>query len=274
MSRPDVGIVVPCYNEAQNVAPLVQAVEKAFWDSPHALSWEIVFVDDNSPDGTMQEIRALTEKDPRVRGILRIGRKGLSSAVIEGALSSSAPVIAVMDGDLQHDEACLPEMVAMIKAGECDLSVASRHIKGGTNRGLARGWRRFLSNTGIWAARHMLSVPLSDPMSGFFAVRRTAFEKRAFALRGDGFKILLDIVLASPEPLKTREFPMVFRDRTYGKSKLGAKVMFSYARMLFSKYGEQNPKGWWCLLLGILTMLGGGTVYFSHRIGSGQRRKK
>ena len=237
MTAPDISIIIPCYNEVDNVVPVVDALEKTLSD----FRWEVVFVDDNSPDGTMDAVRRLAQTKPHVRGLLRIGRRGLSSAVIEGALSVSAPLIAVMDGDLQHDERCLPDMAALLQSDQADIVVASRHVAGGSNEGLSSGWRRFLSHTGIWGARYLLNVPLTDPMSGFFVVKRSAFLERVPFLDGTGFKILLDIMIALPEPLRVREVPMTFRDRDHGESKLDSGVILSFARMLAKHSFRRRP---------------------------------
>lgn len=232
MASPEISIIVPCYNEVENITPLVGALEKTLTD----IKWEVIFVDDNSPDGTIEAVRKLAQNNPAVRGIHRIGRRGLSSAVIEGALSSSADIVAVMDGDLQHDESCLREMITALKAKGADIAVASRHIEGGSSDGLSNGWRHFLSQGGIWAARKLLNVPLTDPMSGFFAIKRTCFSDRAALLGGQGFKILLDIMLARPGTLKVHEVPMVFRDRLHGESKLSYGVMLCFSRMIITHF--------------------------------------
>ncbi|MXV45053.1 glycosyltransferase [Saccharibacter sp. 17.LH.SD] len=220
----DISIVVPCYNERENVPLFFYKIEKALSFS----NWEIIFVDDNSPDGTIEAVRELSRFDPRVRGIRRIGRRGLSSAVIEGAMSSSAPLIAVMDGDLQHDEHCLVPMISSITQDGYDLVVASRYLEGGSNGGLTNSWRRFLSNAGRWLARIILRISLSDPMSGFFVIQRQHFDNRAEKLSRKGFKILLDLILSDRAALKITEVPMVFRPRLHGSSKLDWKVMLSF----------------------------------------------
>ncbi len=130
---PDLSVIVPCYNERANVRPLVAKLDAAL----RRFAWEAVFVDDDSPDGTAAEVRGLAATDPRVRCIRRIGRRGLSSAVVEGALSSSAPYIAVIDGDLQHDETRLPDLLAAVRAG-ADIAVGSRHVPGGDADGPGR----------------------------------------------------------------------------------------------------------------------------------------
>jgi dolichol-phosphate mannosyltransferase len=223
-------VVVPCYNERDNIAPMVASLDKAL----AGLSWEVVFVDDDSPDGTAATAREIARTDSRVRCIRRVGRRGLSSAVIEGALSSSADYVAVIDGDLQHDETRLPDMIAALAAG-ADLVVGSRHVEGGDNAGLSSPLREKLSTAGISLARAVTRTKLSDPMSGFFMLRRSLFEALAQRLTGQGFKILLDLVLASPKPLNIVETPYKFRARMAGESKLDALVMAQFAGLLIDK---------------------------------------
>ncbi|MDF7673168.1 polyprenol monophosphomannose synthase [Acetobacteraceae bacterium ESL0709] len=228
MEHIELSIIVPCLDESGNIVPFTEAVKSALPD----VNWEIVFVDDNSRDGTIGEIRSLARVEPRVRGILRLRRKGLSSAVIEGALSVSSPYIAVMDGDLQHDESCLRPMLNFLRLGEADLVVASRYVEGGGTQGLSGSWRRFLSKTGIQLVAMLSRVTLSDPMSGFFMMKRSLFEETAPFLSGKGFKILLDIVLNTRSHMTIAEVPMVFRKRLYGQSKLGLGVMVSFGVMV------------------------------------------
>src|SRR5580692_1676974 len=163
-ASPVLSVVVPCYNERPNVAPMIEKLDAAL----RGIDWEVIYVDDNSPDGTAAEVRRIAGMDPRVRCIRRVGRRGLASAVIEGALSSSATYVAVIDGDLQHDETRLPVMLAELRSGQYDLAVASRHVEGGDSDGLANKWRHVLSNGGTRLAQMFLPVKLTDPMSGFF----------------------------------------------------------------------------------------------------------
>jgi dolichol-phosphate mannosyltransferase len=223
-------VVVPCYNERDNVSPMVAALTTALT----GLAWEVVFVDDNSPDGTSDAARAIARTDPRVRVIRRVGRRGLSSAVIEGALSSSADYVAVIDGDMQHDETRLKLMLTACEQG-ADLAIGSRHVAGGDSTGLSSPFREKLSTAGIGLARTLTGANINDPMSGFFLLRRELFEKLAARLNGQGFKILLDLVLASPTKLNIVEIPYKFRPRAAGESKLDALVMAQFAGMLVDK---------------------------------------
>jgi dolichol-phosphate mannosyltransferase len=223
-------VVVPCYNERANIAPMVTALDAALT----GIAWEVVFVDDDSPDGTAAEARRLAQTDPRVRCLRRIGRRGLSSAVIEGALSSSAAYVAVIDGDLQHDETRLPPMLQAVREG-ADMAIGSRHVAGGDSAGLSSPLRVKLSETGISWAQKFTHTRITDPMSGFFLTRRELFEQLARRLNGQGFKILLDLVMASPTPLKVAEIPYKFRPRQAGESKLDILVMLQFAGMLLDR---------------------------------------
>lgn len=231
LGPPLLTVVVPCFNERANVAPLVARLDAALY----GIRWEVVYVDDNSPDGTAAEVRRIGQTDPRVRCIRRIGRRGLASAVIEGALSSSAQFVAVIDGDLQHDETKLPEMLLALQTGRYDLAVGSRHAEGGGDAGLASRWRRMLSDGGIRLAQYFLPMRLGDPMSGFFMLPRPLFETLAVNLTGQGFKILVDLALSAPAPLRVIEIPFMFHERAAGKSKLDALVLVQFAGLLLDK---------------------------------------
>ncbi len=231
LGAPTLSVVIPCYNERLNVAPMIAKLDAAL----AGIAWEAIYVDDDSPDGTAAEARRIAQTDPRVRCIRRIGRRGLASAVIEGALASSASFIAVIDGDLQHDETRLPVMLHALQGSAYDLAVASRHVAGGDNTGLANRWRHALSDGGIRLAQMFLPTPLSDPMSGFFMLPRPLFEELARNLTGQGFKILLDLVLSAPAPLRVIEVPAQFRARTEGESKLDVLVLTQFAGLLVDK---------------------------------------
>src|SRR5262249_2338660 len=153
----------------------------------------VVFVDDNSPDGTWGLVRELARQDSRVRCVRRIGRRGLSGACIEGILASSAPYAAVMDADLQHDETQLPKMLSLLQSGQAELVVGSRYVEGGSAASFDDK-RAGFSAVATSIAKRVLGVAIADPMSGFFMVRRDKFEQLAPKLSTQGFKILLDIV--------------------------------------------------------------------------------
>lgn len=224
---PSLTVVVPTYNERPNVRRIVSGV-CASLDGEH---WELLFVDDDSPDGTLDEIDRLAAADARIRRLRRIGRRGLASACIEGALASSARYVAFMDGDAQHDPALLKALLNVARERDCDLVIASRAATAGEEafRGLLR---RRLTRFGNALAMLLVGAQARDPMSGFFLVRRDVFERRARALYGQGFKLLVDLLSASREPLRVAEVPMMLRPRAAGESKMGLGVGFDAALLL------------------------------------------
>jgi len=227
----ELSVVVPCFNERANVAPMIARLAATL----RGVAWEAIFVDDDSPDGTAAAVREAAAGDPRIRCIRRVGRRGLASAVIEGALASSARYVAVIDGDLQHDETRLPVMLAALRAGAADLVVASRFAAGGDAAGLSSGFRHALSATAIRMASALLPVRLTDPMSGYFMLPQNMFEDLAPRLTGQGFKILLDLLLSAPTRLRVQEIGATFRPRTEGESKLSPLVMVQFGALLIDK---------------------------------------
>ena len=226
----ELSLVIPTFNESANIVPLLERLRNTLGPA----GWEAVFVDDDSPDGTSSLIREIAMTDPRVRVVQRIGRRGLSSACIEGMLASSAPYIAVMDADLQHDESILPRMRDMIKAERLDLVVGSRNIEGGSMGEFSKE-RVMLSGLGSRLSRAVCKCTLSDPMSGFFIIRRTFFEEVQYRLSGLGFKILVDLVASSQRPVQFAEVPYSFRLREHGESKLDIIVGIEYLQLLLDK---------------------------------------
>ena len=224
-------IVVPTFNEAQNVQELLRRLEATLGD----MRWEVVFVDDDSPDGTASVVRDIARLDPRVRCLQRIGRRGLSSACIEGMLAASAPVIAVMDADLQHDEKALPKMLAEIEQGGADVVIGTRYAAGGSTGDWNKS-RKAMSQLATMTSRAILSQPISDPMSGFFMLQRKALDSVVRSLSGLGFKILLDILAtAKHRSMRIAEISYCFRDRFAGESKLDEMVIWEYGMLLADK---------------------------------------
>ncbi len=227
---PELSVVVPTYNERANVPILAERLA-------HALAgcdWEVLFVDDNSPDGTAAVARAIGATDSRVRCMRRIGRRGLAGACLEGMLASQARYVAVMDADLQHDEKLLVAMLNRLRSGDCDLAVASRYLGGGSAEGLSKQRAR-ASRFANMLVRRLLGIDLSDPMSGHFMIRRDAFEPLAPAISSQGFKILLDILATKPGSLRVVELPSSFHQRRHGESKLDSKVALDFAALLTAK---------------------------------------
>lgn len=238
MTTLDLAIVVPVFNERGNVPLLVAALDTAV----AGLAWEAIFVDDDSPDGTADVVRDIARHDPRIRVIQRIGRRGLSTACIEGMCATAAPLVAVIDGDLQHDETLLPRMAAALAADPAlDLVIGSRFVAGG-GTGTWDADRVAKSALATRLSRRVLKADLSDPMSGFFMIRSVVVRSVAPRLSGIGFKILLDILTAAPEPLRFAELPYVFRTRAVGESKLDHVVALEYLIALYDRmFGRVVP---------------------------------
>ncbi|MEJ1960910.1 MAG: glycosyltransferase family 2 protein [Gammaproteobacteria bacterium] len=227
---PLLSVIVPTFNERDNVQPMIDELTRVL----RGIEWEAIFVDDDSPDGTASEVRRLACEHSSVRCVHRIGRRGLSSACIEGMLASSAPYVAVMDGDLQHDPSILPQMLEQLEHGDAELVVGSRYVGGG-GVGDWNAARRAISAFATRVGRAVVPDGLHDPMSGFFALRRSLLEEVVRDLSGLGFKILLDIVASARHPVSFRELPFVFRQRTAGVSKLDTLVAWEYAMLLADK---------------------------------------
>jgi dolichol-phosphate mannosyltransferase len=227
---PELSVVVPTFNERDNVTALFRKLETAL----AGVAWEVIYVDDNSPDGSWDVVRALARQDSRVRCIRRIGRRGLSGACIEGILASSAPCAAVIDADLQHDETQLPKMLALLQSGEADLVVGSRYIEGGSAMSFDRQ-RAGASLLATELAKRVLRVEIADPMSGFFMIRRDRFEQLAPQLSTQGFKILLDIVATARGSLRIEEIPYSFGSRLHGESKLDSMVALDFLGLVLAK---------------------------------------
>lgn len=229
-SAPELTVVVPVYNERANIPRLVSRLSTAL----AGIAYEVVFVDDFSPDGTAEAVRIAAIGDPRCRLINRCGQRGLAGAAVEGILSAQAPLVAVIDADLQHDETLLPRMKAALEAGPADLAVATRYAAGGSGESLG-GLRHALSALGVQLVRRLFGIRLSDPLSGFFMVRRELVEQVARRLSPDGFKILADLVISAPRTARIVELPYRFGVREHGESKLDGKVALEFAALLLSK---------------------------------------
>lgn len=226
----DLAVIIPTLNERDNIGPLIDVLDAALEGIRH----EYVFVDDWSSDGTSELIRSIARHRPDIRLISRQGRRGLSSAVVEGILSTSADIVAVIDADLQHDERILGTMYDSVTRGEADVAIGSRYREGGSCGEWSAGRVR-ISRAATRLAQSVLPADISDPMSGFFMVRRQTVVDLAPSLSQKGFKILLDLLMSAQAPLRVSEVPYVFRTREAGVSKLSASVMLSCLTMLAKK---------------------------------------
>lgn len=238
---PELSVIVPSYKERDNIEPLYDKLATALAGT----AWEMIVVDDNSPDGTSDVARALSRKYPNARIIHRIGRRGLSSAVIEGMAASAATYVAVIDADHQHDERILPQMLAQMANNE--IAVGSRYIGGGSaGQGLSTT-REAGSRFATQLSQMLAGVELSDPMSGFFLMRRDLFTEIVPELSNEGFKILLDIIVTAKrarerrgEQFRIAEVPYTFRARHAGESKMSSIIVVQFLGLLVNKLS----RGW------------------------------
>ncbi|MGH6984036.1 MAG: glycosyltransferase [Stellaceae bacterium] len=226
----DLTIVIPTLNERENIRPLLERLDLALAGT----RWEVIFVDDDSTDGTPEAVREIGRSDPRVRCLQRIGRRGLSTACIEGILASASPFVAVMDADLQHDESLLPGMLNVLRHEPYDIVVGSRYVAGG-GVGEWDKTRAGMSGLATKLSRLICKTKIADPMSGFFMLRREMFESAMRNLSGQGFKILLDLLASAPSAPRLKELPYQFRTRRYGKSKLDTMVAWEFGMLLADK---------------------------------------
>ena len=233
---PELTVVVPAYRERDNIPALLTALERSL----EGRDWETIIVVDDALDGTEAIVRERAQQDPRVRCIHRVGRRGLASACVEGMLASSAPYLAVIDADLQHDESLIPQMLDAISQGDADLVVASRYMEGGSTGELAPARVRISRVASVLG--QAIAGRLSDPMSGFFIVRRAYLEKVVRHLYGRGFKILLDLIAAARGSVRIREIPYRMRSRLHGESKLSARVVAEFFMLiLYHLFGRLIP---------------------------------
>jgi dolichol-phosphate mannosyltransferase len=227
IGAPTLSVVVPTYRESANIPVLFERIKTAL----DGLPWEMIVVDDNSPDGTADVAFALASGDRRLRCLRRVNRSGLAGAVVEGWMSSSADFVAVIDGDLQHDETILPDMYRALAEGKGNLAIGTRVGIEAKTDGLSPA-RRKLSDLGAWFFRRVVGAPITDPMSGFFMLRRDIVARLAPRLSADGFKILVDIVLSAGDELKIVEAPYRFRKRAAGESKLTPLVALDFVGLV------------------------------------------
>lgn len=231
---PELSVIVPTYNERDNIEPLVEKLEAAL----AGVRFEVIIVDDNSPDGTAELAKTIAARKPHVRCIHRVGRRGLSSACIEGMASSAAEFVAVIDADHQHDETILPTMLERARAG-ADIAVGSRYTgEGSSGDGLSRH-RQAGSELATRMSGVLTGNALSDPMSGFFLLRRSLFNQVVPNLSREGFKILLDIIVSANRKvagkLAIAEVPYTFRQRHAGESKMSPLIVAQFLGLIVSQ---------------------------------------
>ena len=228
-------VISPTLNEARNVPVLVEQLQRTLQN----VDYEILIVDDNSPDLTWLVAEQISLKDPRVRTLRRMKNPGLGMAVIDGFSAAEGDMLACIDADLQHDPSILPRMIEELQRDKgVDIVVGSRHVKGGGFGEWSR-WRRFESWCANKAAQLLLGFELKDPMSGYFLVWRKDFNRVQELLKGSGFKILLEI-LAKLRTARVKEVPYTFRPRAVGQSKLSCKIVLLYFHQLWRLCGESR----------------------------------
>ncbi|MEM7701235.1 MAG: glycosyltransferase family 2 protein [Pseudomonadota bacterium] len=274
-AAPRLSIVIPTLNERDNIAPLVESLGESLGD----LSWEVIFVDDDSPDGTYDEVNRIAQSEPRVRCLRRVGRRGLSSAVIEGMLVANASAIAVMDADFQHDESKLPEMYRRLTDEGADVVVASRYAEGGSV-GEWKEDRARMSQLANRFARTVVGHQTSDPVSGYFMLQRRVLTEALYDLSQQGYKILIDILTSSRRPLNVLEVPYTFRGRRSGDSNLSLLVVAEFGFLLVDKltrglvpprfvlFSAVGSLGLIVHLIALRALLGGGAEFVLAQTGA------
>ncbi len=229
-TRLDLAVILPTYNERENVPEVIARLEAAL----DGIAWEAIFVDDDSPDGTAEAVLSYAQQDPRIRLIQRVHRRGLASACIEGMMATSASFLAVMDADLQHDETILPQMLTRLRQESLDIVVGTRNAQGGSMGDFRRS-RVLLSRIGKKISHSVCCCELTDPMSGFFMLRRRFFNEVVRDLQGGGFKILVDLLATCPRPVRLAEIGYTFGVRRHGESKLDVVVGIEYLSFILNK---------------------------------------
>lgn len=220
----ELSLVIPTYNESENILPIIDRLINLL----DRYSFEIIVVDDNSPDRTWEivETYALNRKQTdRIRVLRRFSGKSLSLSVVEGFSNARGQYLGVMDADLSHDPEIIIDMIDALRIG-AEISVGSRRVPGGG----IDGWpwyRRLFSEAATAFSRRLLGLRVRDPMSGFFFMKKSVFERLKGYLRPRGYKILLEFV-ARTDANSIVEIPYRFKDRQKGQSKLSGIVVMDY----------------------------------------------
>ncbi len=226
---PAISMVIPTYNERENIPVLAARLHEAL---DGTIAWEAIVVDDDSPDGTAALVAEMGARDSALRVIHRRNERGIASACRRGFDAARAPVVGVMDADLQHDPAVIPQMYATLQTTGADIVSASRYMDGSV---MDKQWsplRLATSRVACWMARMAMGVKVTDPQAGFMLLPRTFYEEVRPNLSGEGFKIFLDLIAASPRPVRLEETPYVFHRREVGESKFGSKAMWDFAKLM------------------------------------------
>lgn len=221
-------LVLPTYNEADNLPELLAEIEGAVGDIP----FEIIVVDDDSPDRTWEVAGRCARDRPYLRVLRRVGRRGLSSAVLEGFRMAQGDILAVMDSDGQHDPRLLPRLYGAVREN-AGIAIGSRYVPGGSVEGWAQA-RHAASYIATGLAWLVCPRRVRDPMSGFFALDRRTFAVLETRVHPRGFKILLEFLAILPPGARVAEVPLAFRLRRRGESKLNARVEAQFLLQIYS----------------------------------------
>lgn len=233
--QPSVSLIIPTFNELANVRPLLEILEAPL----QAFDWEVIIVDDNSPDGTADEVRKLALTHPNLRVVQRMRDHGLSKSVIDGVQAAMNDIVIVMDGDLQHDARTIPKLVEAVASGRADIVIASRFKNADSPEGLSGQFRLQLSRAGNRLINWLMQRDLTDPLTGFFAARRDLFLKSLLNIEGSGYKILFDLLYCSPRA-KVEEIGFDFAARQHGQSKLSPAIAWQFGMQI----AERVSHGW------------------------------
>ena len=233
LNKPNLSIVIPTYNERENISKILEKLRKSLRE----VRYEIVFVDDNSPDGTSEEVKVFMKKSQNIHLIRRIGRRGLSGAVIEGIFASNASLVGVMDCDLQHDESKLLEMFTLFKKNtSLDVVVGSRFVEDGKiSHGAFSKIREVGSKALTIIIKKLLNINSTDPLSGFFMVKKDSFLTHSKKLQTQGFKILADFLAVSGNNIKVEEIGYKFKNRVLGESKMSLLTALELMGLVLSQ---------------------------------------
>ena len=218
MNKPSLSIVIPTYNEKNNISKILEKLKKSLKSS----TYEIIFVDDNSPDGTSFEIKKFIKNSSKIQLIHRVGRRGLSGAIIEGIFAARSELVAVMDCDLQHDETKLRDMLELFsKDASLDIVIGSRFTADGEiSINAFSKMRKLGSKVTTFLIKKLLRIKSTDPLSGFFMVKKESFLKKSDKLQTQGFKVLADFLATSGKSIEIKEVGYSFKNRVAGESKM------------------------------------------------------
>ena len=250
-----ISVVVPTYNEADNMAAIYEGLATVLAEK----SWELIVVDDDSPDGTADAVRRLAKQHDNVRCVQRTQERGLCSAVHWGVQAAHGDYIVVMDGDLQHDPALIPAMIEALGKGD-DIVSGSRFLASARAVGLSSDLRNSLSLWGNRLVNLFLGTRLTDPLTGFFATSRPLFLRSIPRMQADGFKVFFDLLYRNRKAT-LKELAFDFRARQHGESKLQLYVFWLLMCDMISKLsgGLVPPR----LVSFVGVGLIGSTVHFS-----------